>query len=121
MDGVPVAWSSPDTTVAVVDSSGLVTAVRNGAVKVTATAGEAAGEARVTVMQSAGSVTLSPPMDSVALGDALRLVAEAYDENGHVVEGAAVTWSSSDLSKKPGPLGVCTAKPLAGTEARGRL
>ena len=96
MDGVPVAWSSADTTVAVVDTSGLVTAVRSGAATVTATAGEAAGEARVTVMQSAGSVTVSPSMDSVALGDTLRLVAEAYDETGHVVEGAVFTWSSSD-------------------------
>ena len=96
MDGVPVAWSSADTTVAVVDSSGLVTAVGSGAVTVTATAGEASGEARVNVRQSAGSVTVSPSMDSVALGDTLQLVAEAYDETGHVVEGAVFTWSSSD-------------------------
>ena len=96
MEGIPVAWSSADTTVAVVDSSGLVGAVGNGAVTVTATAGEAAGEARVTVMQSAGLVTVSPSVDSVALGDTIRLVAEAYDENGHVVEGAVFTWSSSD-------------------------
>ena len=96
MEGIPVAWSSADTTIAVVDSSGLVGAVSNGAATVTATAGDAIGEARVTVMQSAGSVTVSPSMDSVALGDTLRLVAEAYDENGHVVEGAVFTWSSSD-------------------------
>ena len=96
MDGVPVAWSSADTTVAVVDSSGLVTAVGSGAVTVTATAGEASGEARVNVRQSAGSVTVSPSMDSVALGDTLQLVAEAYDETGHVVEEAVFTWSSSD-------------------------
>ena len=96
MDGVPVAWSSADTTVAVVDTSGLVTAVRNGAATVTAAAGEAAGGAHVNVRQLAGSVTVSPSMDSVALGDTLRLVAEAYDENGHVVEGAVFTWSSSD-------------------------
>ena len=35
-------------------------------------------------------------MDSVALGDTLQLVAEAYDETGHVVEEAEFTWSSSD-------------------------
>ena len=96
MDGVPVAWSSADTTVAVVDSSGFVTAVGSGAATVTATAGEAAGEARVNVRQLAGSVKVSPSMDSVAPGDTLRLVAEAYDETGHMVEGAVFTWSSSD-------------------------
>ncbi len=41
-----------------VDTSGLVTAVSNGAVTVTATAGDAAGEARVTVMQSADRTAL---------------------------------------------------------------
>ena len=46
MDGIPVAWSSADTTVAVVDASGLVTAVSNGAVAVTATAGEASSVQR---------------------------------------------------------------------------
>ena len=95
MEGVPVAWSSADTTVAVVDPAGLVRAVRGGAVTVTATAGEASGSAHVAVRQSAGSLTVSPPMDSIAPGDTLRLVAEAFDENGHVVEGAVFTWSSS--------------------------
>ena len=73
MDGVPVAWSSADTTVAVVDSSGLVTAVGGGAATVTATAGEVSGDAIVTVMQSAGSVTVSPPAHTIAPGDTIRL------------------------------------------------
>ena len=49
IDGVPVAWSSADTTIAVVDSAGLVTAVDSGAVTVAARAGEASGDAHVTV------------------------------------------------------------------------
>ena len=98
MDGIPVAWSSGDTAVAVVDSAGLVTAVGNGAATVTATAGEASGDVPVTVMQSAGSVTVSPPADTIAPGDTLRLVAEAYDESGHVVAGAVFTWSSSNAA-----------------------
>ena len=96
MDGVPVAWSSADTTVAVVDSAGLVGAVGGGAATITATAGEASGDALVTVVQSVDSLTVSPPMDTIAPGDTIRLVAEAYDETGHVVEGAVFTWSSSD-------------------------
>ena len=61
-------------------------------------AGDASGEAVVTVMQSAGSVVVSPAVDTVALADTLRLAAEAFDENGHRVVGAAFTWSSSDAS-----------------------
>ncbi len=33
-----------------------------------------------------------------ALGDSVRLTAEARDQNGRVIAGAAVTWSSSDAS-----------------------
>ena len=49
MDGVPVAWSSADTAVAVVDSAGLVSAVDSGAATITARAGEASGNAFVTI------------------------------------------------------------------------
>ena len=93
-----VSWSSGDSTVAAVDSAGLVTAAGVGETTITATSGEASGEAVVTVMQSAGSVIVSPSADTVALGDTLRLVAEAFDENGHRVEGAQFDWSSSAVS-----------------------
>ena len=98
MAGAAVTWSSGDASVAAVDGSGLVTAAANGAATITATAGEASGKAVVTVMQSAGSVIVSPSADTVVLGGTLRLVAEAFDANGHLVEGAAFTWSSSDGS-----------------------
>ena len=97
-DGVPVAWSSTDTTIAVVDSAGLVTAVGGGAAMVTATAGAASGDAVVSVMQSVDSVTVSPRADTIVVGDTLRLVAEAYDASGHSVAGASFTWSSSNAA-----------------------
>ena len=98
MEGVPASWSSADTTVAAVDSAGLVTAAGVGETTITATSGEASGERVVTVMQSAGSVIVSPSADTVVLGDSLQLVAEAFDENGHRVEGAQFDWSSSAVS-----------------------
>ena len=91
-----VTWSSRDTLVAVVDSAGLVTAVGGGITMVTAAAGEVSGTVVVTVTQSAGSVAVSPAEASIALGDTLRLAAEAFDENGHAVYGAMFSWSSSD-------------------------
>ena len=98
MEGVPVSWSSADTTVAAVDSAGLVTGIGGGATTIAATAGAVSGTAVVTVMQSAGSVVVSPPADTVAPGDTLRLAAEAFDENAHRVEGAEFRWASSDVS-----------------------
>ena len=98
MEGVRVSWSSTDTTIAAVDSAGLVTAIGGGATTVAATAGAVSGAGLVTVMQSAGSVVVSPSADTVALGDTLRLTAEAFDENAHRVKGAEFAWSSSDGS-----------------------
>ena len=98
MAEVLVSWASGDTLVAVVDSAGLVKAVGGGTTTVSATAGEASGAVVVTVMQSAGSVVVTPASGAVALGDTLRLTAEAFDENGHLIDGAAFSWSSGDVS-----------------------
>ena len=46
--------------------------------------------------QAAGSVAVSPAEAAIALGDTLRLAAEARDANGHPVEGAEFLWASSD-------------------------
>ncbi len=94
----PVSWASADTTVASVDSTGLVTAVANGATTVSAMAGQVSGGAVVAVMQAARSVALSPAADTVAVGDTLRLVAEAFDANGYAIAGAEFNWSSSNDS-----------------------
>ena len=96
MAGAAVAWSSGSAAIATVDASGLVAAVQNGTVTIMATSGSASGSAEVTVAQEASAVTVSPAVDTVALGDTLRLVAEASDANGHMVEGAEFGWSSSD-------------------------
>ena len=98
MTGATVTWASSAPAVVTVSAAGLVTAVGNGTAAVTAAAGSASGTAVAIVMQSAGSVVVSPAADTVALGETLRLVAEAFDENGHAVHGAVFTWSSGDVS-----------------------
>ena len=51
----------------------------------------------MTVAQEVSAVTVSPPADTVAaVGDTVRLVAEATDANGHGVMGAEFSWLSSD-------------------------
>ena len=116
MEDVPVSWTSGDTAVAAVDSAGLVTAAGNGSVAVTATSGNASGTAVVLVAQVADSVTVSPARDTVAPGDTLRLAAEAFDENGHRVDGAAFAWSSSEDSVRPG----WTRRDSSGALRKGR-
>lgn len=96
MEGEPVAWASSDDRVASVDSTGLVTAAGNGTATIAATAGSASGTASVRVMQSASSVVVSPPADTIAPGDTLRLAAEAADANGHAVPEAELSWASGE-------------------------
>ncbi len=91
-----VTWSSGDTLVAAVDSTGLVTAAGGGTTTVTAAAGDVSDTVAVTVMQSADSVVVSPSESTIGVGDTLRLVAEAFDENGHRLDGAVFSWSSAD-------------------------
>ncbi len=98
MAGAVVTWSSAADSVATVDASGLATAVGNGTAPITAAAGSVTGTAVAVVMQSADSVTVSPATDTIVIGDTLRLAAEAFDPNGHRVEGAEFTWASSDES-----------------------
>ncbi|WP_420463241.1 Ig-like domain-containing protein [Candidatus Palauibacter sp.] len=99
MPGVGVSWSSGDTAVVTVDAAGLVTAAGVGTAGVTARAGTVAREARVSVRQSTDSVVVTPSVvELVALGDTVRLLAEAWDANGHPVTGAVFNWSSSDTS-----------------------
>ena len=98
MSGANVSWASSDVAVATVDSKGLVIAVANGTATITATAGTASSTATVTVVQAVAAVAVAPGADTLLVGDTLRLVAEAFDENAHRVESAVFTWSSSDSS-----------------------
>ena len=95
MAEVAVSWSSGDTLVAAVDPAGLLTAVGDGTTTVTATASNVSDAVVATVMQSVGSVAVSPAEGRIGVGDTLRLRAEAFDENGHPVDGATFSWSSS--------------------------
>jgi len=95
--GAEVAWRSGNASVAEVDSAGLVRSAGNGEAGVTATAGSASDSALVTVAQVAAAVTVTPPgRELEAVGDTLRLWAEAFDANGNKLESAAISWMSGD-------------------------
>ena len=98
MTAANVTWSSNNTAVATVNATGLVTAVANGIATITATAGPASSTATVTVAQAVAMVAVAPATATLLTGDTLRLVAEAFDENAHRMEGAEFNWSSSDSS-----------------------
>ena len=102
-NGYPVAgaefvWASSATSVATVDASGLVTGVVSGEAEVSATSSGVTGTVAVTVRRRVSEVIVSPPAVTVSPGDSLRLTAVALDENGHVVAGAELAWTSINQS-----------------------
>ena len=96
MASAAVAWASSDASVVPVDASGKVTAVSNGTATITATSGGVSGAAAVTVAQTVSAVVVAPAVDTLVVGDTLRLSAVATDANGHAVAGAEFVWASSD-------------------------
>ena len=96
-----VAWSSSDTSVAVVSSSGVVTGVRAGTATIRATATDGSGKyGSCTVTVTAGSVavtgvTLNKSAASVGVGGSTTLTATVKPSNA---TNKTVTWSSSNTS-----------------------
>ena len=97
VSGAEVSWWSDNRAIATVDAAGLVTAVGIGTTTVRARWGTLSATATVRV-KGVPRVAVSPASRTIARGDTLRLVAEAYDEYGNAVEDAAFTWSSSRRS-----------------------
>ena len=111
VDGAVVAWSSSDEAVATVSPQGLVTAVSNGTAQITARAGNVSAQVQVMVMQEAGSIVIEPAEATLmALGETVQFFAAVLDQNGQPVDGAVVTWSSSDEAVATvSPQGLVTA------------
>ncbi len=95
LTGRAVTWSSADSAIARVSATGLVTAVRTGTARITATAEGRSGGANVTVVPvPVASVTVASDT-TIAVGGTAQLTATARDAAGNVLTGRAVTWSSS--------------------------
>ena len=94
IDGFVFTWSSENAAVAAVDATGLVTAVRTGGTDIIAVSGELSDTAGVVVTQLASEVRVTPAVDTLEVGDTLRLTALAVDRNGHEVEDTDYIWSA---------------------------
>jgi PGF-pre-PGF domain-containing protein len=101
-NGMPVGeviWTSSDTAVGTIDADGIFTALAEGSVTITATSGDVAGTATVTVIaeESAfGMIVISPSEVTLGAGDALGFDAITFDPFGARVLCAEVDWTVSD-------------------------
>jgi trimeric autotransporter adhesin len=97
--GRPVAWASADVAVATVSSAGMVTAVAPGTTTVSATSEGQSGSATVTVTNvPVASVSVSPESASLTVGGTRQFTATTRAQDGTVLTGRTVTWSTGNAS-----------------------
>lgn len=91
-----IFWSSSDTTVATVSSSGVVSAKAVGTVQIAASAGGKSAVAILAVLPvPVASVSVLPGTGTIAIGATLALSAVTYDAAGVVLPGRQVLWATS--------------------------
>ncbi|PYP46480.1 MAG: hypothetical protein DMD50_07605 [Gemmatimonadetes bacterium] len=99
LTGRVIAWSSDNTTVATVSTSGLVTGKGAGSATITAATGGKSGTSTITAaIVPVASVVVSPASASVATGNTVQLTATPKDSVGNTLTGRTITWSSSATS-----------------------
>jgi len=102
---VPITFSSSDTSVATVDTLGIVQARRPGTVRITASACDKSASSQVSVLPAALSAQITPTADTVVAGDSAILIARAVGQNGKTLAGTKFSFVAS-------PSGAVTLKPL---------
>lgn len=94
-----VRWASNDPSIATVNSSGVVSAIRPGTVSISAECEGVSSTVTVAVIPATvASVRLNQTDLALLEGERVALVATALDRRGVLVPGKAVSWSSSNLS-----------------------
>lgn len=117
VSGRMVVWSSSNPELAVVDRTGLVTALASGDVSVQAVIDGYGGGAHITVVRApVATIAITPSVTALPVGTNQQLTTTLRDEFGHVLPGRLVTWTSSDppLASLDG-IGVVTAVGLGGS------
>ncbi len=103
LSGYTVTWSSDDTDIATVDSSGVVSGVAEGSATISAAVDDGSGNtitgsAALTVGATVASVAVTPQEAFIFPTEQAQLDASVEDANGNELTGRTVTWSSQDTN-----------------------
>ncbi len=107
VSGAVITFTSSDKTVATVDNTGLVTAVSAGTATISVRAvfnkNTVTGNSMINVSDPVvqtvlANIIITPASSNILTGSTQQLVANALDNNGSVVNGATITFSSSKKS-----------------------
>ena len=93
-----LTWKSSNTSVATVNSSGLVTALAAGEATITATTNDGSNlsaSCNITVKQLVTSISLNKTNSTICVGNTVQLTATVYPDNA---TDKTVTWISSNTS-----------------------
>lgn len=115
--GRVITWSSSNSAISSVSTSGLVTAVAAGSATITATSETKTGTAAITVSAPApapvATVSVSPASSTFLVGATVQLSATTRDANNNVLTGRVVTWASAN----PGIASVSSTGLVSGVGA----
>ena len=92
---VPIAFTSSDPTIATVDSSGLVHAVKPGAVTIKASTCGESGTAQITVTSAVVTVQVTPAVQTALPGDSVLVTAHAIGQTGASLPDVKFTFTLS--------------------------
>jgi alpha-tubulin suppressor-like RCC1 family protein len=91
----PVTWSSSNTSIAAVASSGVVTGLTFGQVLITARIDSVFGTATIVVLMPVAQVYAQPDTATLVPGGQLQLTAVVQGPGGTPLSDRIVTWSST--------------------------
>jgi len=99
LTGRVVTWSTSDSSIATVSSSGVVTGISAGSVTITAASEGKTASADITVeIEPVATVVVSPGSQSVGAGLDVQMSAVTLSGAGDTLVGRAITWNSSSPS-----------------------
>jgi uncharacterized protein YjdB len=95
-----VAWASEDTLVAQVSSTGVVTGMGAGSVRIAASSWGKNAVATITVnhlvLPAVARIVIAPADPRITVGQSVQLVASILDNANRVINGMTIVWSSSN-------------------------
>lgn len=96
---VAIYWSSSNTAIATVSSSGVVTALSKGEVQIAVSAlGKSASKTLTVSDREVAIVQIAPTSVSVRIGTTVTLVAQTLDAEGRTLTQRNISWSSSNTA-----------------------
>ena len=101
LPGRAVVWSSNNAGIVSVSPEGAITGVTlGGPATITATIEGKEGTAQITVVDAAvATITVSPPSSTIPVGSTVQLAAVVRDDQGNVLTGRVLLWSTSDAAR----------------------